>query len=333
MALTSPPDARTTAVTGVSPRAAVRRDTVYAPRRPLDLLRTLSILRRGRLDPTMHGEGSVVWCAMRTPHGVATLALRTQSSEIRAAAWGDNEHGAGAHAAEHALDLVPALCGEDDDPSEFNASRHPLIEAAARQHPGLRLTRTGAVFDALAGGVIEQKVTGMQAFGGWRYLVTRYGTAAPGPSPRPLFAAPTPEQWRRIPSWQWHRAGVEPAQSRRIAQLADRGERIEAAVHRAGAGEASEQILRSLPGIGEWTAAEIRIRALGDPDAVSFGDYHLAHEVGYALTGHRTDDDGMRQLLAPWSGHRQRVIRLIRASGVFEPRRGPRLAPENHRNR
>ena len=65
-----------------------------------------------------------------------------------------------------------------------------------------------------------------------------------------------------------------------------------------------------------WTAAETRIRALGDPDAVSVGDYHLAHEVGFALTGERVDDDGMLELLAPWAGQRQRVIRLIGASGV-----------------
>ena len=92
-------------------------------------------------------------------------------------------------------------------------------------------------------------------------------------------------------------------------------------------------MLTSLPGVGVWTAAETRIRALGDPDAVSVGDYHLAHEVGLALTGHRTDDAGMIELLAPWAGHRQRVIRLIFASGVAEARRGPRLAPEDHRRR
>jgi 3-methyladenine DNA glycosylase/8-oxoguanine DNA glycosylase len=92
-------------------------------------------------------------------------------------------------------------------------------------------------------------------------------------------------------------------------------------------------VLTSLPGIGVWTSAETRIRALGDPDAVSVGDYHLAHEVGYALTGTRTDDAGMVALLAPWDGHRQRVVRLLAASGVREPRRGPRLAPEDHRGR
>ncbi|MEE2814655.1 MAG: DNA-3-methyladenine glycosylase 2 family protein, partial [Actinomycetota bacterium] len=94
-----------------------------------------------------------------------------------------------------------------------------------------------------------------------------------------------------------------------------------------------DRVLTSLHGVGVWTSAETRIRSLGDPDAVSVGDYHLAHEVGFALTGHRTDDDGMLELLAPWSGHRQRIIRLIWASGSREPRRGARLAPEDHRNR
>ncbi|MGB4137958.1 MAG: DNA-3-methyladenine glycosylase 2 family protein, partial [Microbacterium sp.] len=105
------------------------------------------------------------------------------------------------------------------------------------------------------------------------------------------------------------------------------------ALLRATDGGARDRVLTSLPGVGPWTAAETRIRALGDADAVSFGDYHLAHEVGYALTGSRTDDAGMQELLAPWTGHRQRVIRLILASGVQEPRRGPRLAPEDHRRR
>ena len=102
---------------------------------------------------------------------------------------------------------------------------------------------------------------------------------------------------------------------------------------RSASGDDRDRVLTSLPGVGVWTSAETRIRALGDPDAVSIGDYHLAHEVGHALTGARTDDAGMIELLAPWAGQRQRVVRLIHASGVQEPRRGPRLAPEDHRRR
>lgn len=92
-----------------------------------------------------------------------------------------------------------------------------------------------------------------------------------------------------------------------------------------------EAALRSLPGIGVWTAAETLQRTHGSPDHVSFGDFHVAHLVGQALTGHRTDDAGMAALLAPWGGQRQRVVRLIAASGAKNPSYGPRLAPQDHR--
>ncbi|GAA5153259.1 3-methyladenine DNA glycosylase [Microbacterium pseudoresistens] len=306
------------------PLVSTPRETVHRPGRPLDLVSTVGVLQRGTKDPTMLVAHGTIWRAMRTPVGPATLALRMHSGEVRATAWGPG--------AEHALDSVPVLCGAKDDDDGFDPSPHPVVAEAARRNPGLRLTRTGAVFDALAGAILEQKVTSLQAYGAWRILVTRFGARAPGPTPRPMCAPPGPETWRVIPSWAWHRAGVQPPQSRTIVKAAARGDRVERALHAAD-GAARDALLTSLPGVGPWTAAETRIRAWGDPDAVSVGDFHLAHEVGYALTGSRTDDAGMLALLDPWTGHRQRVIRLILRSGVVEPRRGPRLAPEDHRDR
>lgn len=307
------------------PSTGAMRESVYRPSHPLNLLHTVGMLRRGPGDPTMVIDGGVIWRSQRTPEGVATLALRQVGGDVQARAWGAG--------ADSVLDSVPRLCGADDDPSEFDATRHPLIAAAHRRNPGLRLTRTDGVFDALACAILEQKVTGLQAFRAWRVLVSSLGERAPGPTPRPMFAAPPAAVWRSIPSWSWHRAGVEPPQSRTITRVAERGDRIVSAALRATTGDERERIFTSLPGVGAWTSAETRIRALGDADAVSVGDYHLAHQVGYALTGHRTDDAGMLELLAPWAGQRQRVIRLIGRSGVTEPRRGPRLAPEDHRGR
>ncbi|MFD5224532.1 DNA-3-methyladenine glycosylase family protein [Microbacterium sp. NPDC058342] len=301
------------------------RECVYRPAHPLDLMATVGMLRRGGTDPAMVIEGGRIWMAFRTDAGIATLCLRAGGGGVRATAWGP---GAG-----EALDQVPALCGADDDLSGFDVSSHPMLAEVARRNPGIRMSRTRRVFDALACAILEQKVTAMQAFGAWRHLVSRYGERAPGPTPRPMSAAPSSEGWRSIPSWAFHRAAVEPSQARTIARSAVRGPSIERAVLRASDGEARDRVLTSLPGIGPWTSAETRIRALGDPDAVSVGDFHLAHEVGYALTGRRTGDEGMLELLAPWAGHRQRIIRLIFASGVAEPRRGPRLAPEDHRRR
>lgn len=314
------------AVRDPRPHPGRPRETEYRPQHPLDLMRTVRIQQHGRNDPTMTVAGNVVWRASRTPAGVATLALREVSpGVIRGAAWGPGS--------EWALDQLPALCGADDDPTAFDASRHPLIARAHHRNPGLRLSRTDLVFDALVSAIFEQKVTGLQAFAAWRRIVTWRGERAPGPTPLPMFAPPSVDQWRHIPSWVWHRAGLEPPQSRTIVDVARRGDALVTAVQRAAEGEQIDRVLVTQRGIGPWTSAETRIRAFGDPDAVSVGDFHLAHGVGYALTGARTDDDGMLALLEPWAGHRQRVIRLIGVSGVREPRRGPRLHPEDHRDR
>ena len=305
--------------------AAAPLTMVYRPAHPLNLFRTVGALARGPKDPTMLVDGSTLWRAARTPEGVATLALRQSAEGIHATAWGPG--------GTWALAQLPDLCGASDDDTGFDVSGHPLLAEVARRTRGSRLTRTDLVFDALASAVIEQKVTSLQAFGAWRVLITRFGERTPGPTPRPMFAPPSIEGWLRIPSWAWHRAGVEPPQSRTIVRAAERGQRIADAVLAADSSNDRERVLTSLQGIGAWTSAETRIRALGDPDAVSVGDYHLAHQVGFALTGSRTDDDGMLELLEPWRGHRQRVIRLILAGGPREARRGPRLAPEDHRKR
>jgi 3-methyladenine DNA glycosylase/8-oxoguanine DNA glycosylase len=94
--------------------------------------------------------------------------------------------------------------------------------------------------------------------------------------------------------------------------------------------EEVDRRLRTIPGIGVWTSAEVRQRALGDPDAVSFGDYHVAKDVGWALTGTPFDDRELEAFLEPWRPQRGRVPALVAAAGLFRPRHGARLAPRMH---
>jgi 3-methyladenine DNA glycosylase/8-oxoguanine DNA glycosylase len=183
--------------------------------------------------------------------------------------------------------------------------------------------------EALVPAIIEQKVTGQEALGSFRRMVHRFGEPAPGEGVgRGLWVQPAPETVRMIPSWEWLRLHVDPARSRAVVRAAQVSRSLErTAVVPA---DEADRRLRSLPGIGVWTSAEVRFRAHGDADAVSFGDYHIAKNVGWALTGEEVDDDGLAELLEPYRPHRYRVQRLIELAGLSRPRRGPRMAPRRH---
>jgi 3-methyladenine DNA glycosylase/8-oxoguanine DNA glycosylase len=178
--------------------------------------------------------------------------------------------------------------------------------------------------------VLEQKVVGLEAFRAWRLLLRRYGLPAPGPAPAGLRVCPPAGTWAAVPSWEWHRAGVEGVRAATIRGAAKVAGRLEEIV--ALSADEADRRLRALPGIGVWTSAEIRQRACGDPDAVSVGDYNLPGAVGWALAGRKVDDAGMLELLAPYAGHRHRAARLIELSGIHPPRRGPRNSVRDYRS-
>jgi len=189
--------------------------------------------------------------------------------------------------------------------------------------------RSGLVLESLIPSIIEQKVTGHEAFDSFRTLIHRYGERAPlVGGERGLWVAPSAAQWALIPSWEWLRAGVDGARSAAAVGAAGAAGRLEQCV--ALTADAAERRLRAVPGVGTWTAAEVRHTALGDPDAVSFGDYHVAKNIGWALTGSEVDDAGLAELLEPYAGHRYRVQRLLELAGAMRPRRGPRMPTRTH---
>jgi 3-methyladenine DNA glycosylase/8-oxoguanine DNA glycosylase len=195
--------------------------------------------------------------------------------------------------------------------------------------PGLRLGATGRVWDVLLAAVLEQKVTGTEAHRSWRELCRRFGDPAPGPAPDGMRVPPTPTQLRAVPDWEWHRAGVDNARGRALRASATVAHRLERACELGGT--AGRELLRRVPGIGVWTAAEVAQRAWGDPDAVSVGDFHIPSVVGWALLGHELDDAGMLEVLAPYVPQRHRAVRYIEASGFRRPRFGPRFSPRDYR--
>ncbi|WP_285501770.1 DNA-3-methyladenine glycosylase 2 family protein [Actinokineospora sp. NBRC 105648] len=292
----------------------------WVPGFPLDLGTPLRPLRRGGQDPAFRQDDHGVWLTANTPGGPGTLRLRVAAGAVHATAWGAG--------AECLVDGVPELLGAQDDDRDFQA-HHPLIAEVRRSRPGLRLGATGRVWDALLAAVLEQKVTGQEARQSWRELARRFGVPAPGPAPAGMFVPPTPTAVLGIQDWEWHRAGVDSARRRAIIAAAQVAGRLERAAELRGV--EGRLLLRKVPGIGVWTAAEVAQRAWGDPDAVSVGDFHIPALVGYALSGRKTDDRGMLDLLAPYAPHRQRVVRYIEISGFRKPRFGPRLSVKDYR--
>jgi 3-methyladenine DNA glycosylase/8-oxoguanine DNA glycosylase len=244
--------------------------------------------------------------------------------EIRAEAWGDG--------ATELIDMLPRLLGSHDRPETFEP-RHPVLHAAARRNVGLRVPATGRVMESLIPAVLEQKVVGLDATAAWRRLVTRLGGKAPGPAPAQMRVPPAATTWAAVPSWEWHRAGVDPRRARAAqvcARYADKLER--AASSRPDDPGSVYRLLLALPGIGPWTAAQVGHRALGDADALPVGDYHLAKDTGWALTGAALAEDDVPEFFEPWRPHRFRVVRLLELTpGARAPRRGPRMPRQDYR--
>jgi 3-methyladenine DNA glycosylase/8-oxoguanine DNA glycosylase len=329
----------------------------WQPPFPVDLLRMLAVHRRGPGDPALRimADGSM-WRTALTPDGPGTIRVTTtrlaalaaaisagprqpplrmtvppqpavppqaggaRPPAIRAAAWGPG--------ASWLLRTLPAVLGAEDDPAGFDPV-HPVLHRVSRHLPGLRIGRTGLVMEALVPAVLEQKVSGVEAHRAWRRLMLKFGEPAPGPVPPGMRVFPPPQVWRRIPSWEWHRAGAEAVRARTIIGAAQLASRLEEIVSMPPA--EADRRLQSLPGVGPWTSAEIRQRACGDPDAVSVGDLHLPGVVGWALIGQVVDDAGMLELLKPYAGQRHRAASLLVAGGFGPPRRGPRMPLRDYR--
>ena len=269
---------------------ALPLETEYRPRHPLDLLRTVLYQRRGAGDPTMTIDGRRRSGALsRTPAG---------HRDARAARDGTRRHprrglGTGrrvgarpaARPVRRARRRVADFEAGTASPHRRRAPPQPGHAAAAA--PTSSSTRSRARSSSRRSRACRRSAPGGASSRGSasappaprrgrcsrRRPSTAGGASRPGPG-----IAPGSSRRRRAPSSQPRSAATRSCAPSRPPRT-----------ERRARARSSSACAASAP----WTSAETRIRAFGDPDAVSVGDYHLAHEVGFALTGSRVDDDGM----------------------------------------
>ncbi|MDG4766975.1 DNA-3-methyladenine glycosylase 2 family protein [Solwaraspora sp. WMMD406] len=287
--------------------------------RPPDRYRFAASVRSlsmGRYDPCARWIGDTFWWTARTPAGPGTLALRRHGTDLTAVGYGPG--------ADQVVAVADAVAGlRDDGADHFHqhlAKRHPVVGDVARRLSGVRLPATGQVFARTLRAVLEQKVTGVEAYRAYAATIRRFGTPAPGPAAG-LWVSPDPMVIAAAPYWLFHPLGIE----QRRAETLRRAARVATRLDGSGDPATATRRLTSLSGIGAWTAAEVVRVAYADADAVSVGDFHLPNTVAWALAGEvRGDDARMLDLLEPFRGHRGRVCVLLELAGLHAPRFGPR---------
>ncbi len=277
--------------------------------RPLDLRLTLGPARTGRGDPSTKLRSDHAIRATRTPSGPATLLLEVSDHELRARVWGEGS--------EWALEQLPRLIGEHDV-DDF-VTDHPLVADLHARMPGLRIGATQRVLEALVAAVCGQQVSAYEAKRAHRQLMEAWGEPAPGPPQFDLVVPPHPQVLASTSHQEFHTIGLERGRADVIRRAAARAATVEALVEESP--EEAEHRLRALAGVTLWTTALVRTVAMGDRDAVPVGDHDLKHLVAWVFTGERRGSDAqMLDLLEPFRGHRGRVLRLLKASGLGPPR-------------
>ncbi len=271
-------------------------------------------------DPTSRWTATSFTKAVLTPEGSGTMRLTWHGGgSTTAEAWGS---GAG-----WLVERAPHWVGLHDDVAGFDPALHPTIAAWTRRHPGIRLPAAGVIWQELLLVLLGQRVTTEEALKSWTRIVYAWGEPAPGQCE--LRLPPTPEVVASKTYVDFHRFNVERRRAEAILLAARRAKRLEEAAVMEPAD--ARVRLSALPGLGQWTATSVITATHGDPDTIVLRDYGLPTMVNYAFTGDArrvpADEGGdeiMCRHLAPWAGHRQRIVRLLYTVGVSPPRRGAR---------
>ena len=205
--------------------------------------------------------------------------------------------------------LVRLLVGSEPPPPQ-RAEHQTRATACFRRHRNLRIAGNGLVFIEAVKAVLGQRITGRDAALQWNRLVRASSEPLVHYSDLGLYRLPHPDDLRRISTSGFHQLGIEERRARTIRHLADLASRGH--LEDVASTPTLAARTRDVYGFGEWSVAVAGGNALGDPDALPIGDFHLKNTVSWALTGRpRGTDEEMIDLLAPYHGWRWWVTRCL----------------------
>jgi AraC family transcriptional regulator of adaptative response / DNA-3-methyladenine glycosylase II len=169
------------------------------------------------------------------------------------------------------------LFDTDADPAAIarTLGADPLLASDVIRHPGIRVPGAWDGFELAVRAVLGQQVSVRAATTIAGRLAAQFGTPVTGGAAlNRLF--PTPQQ---LMTAELERVGVLSSRARTIRLLAERLAAGTLTIEPTDPA-AVMTALRTIPGIGPWTAGYIAMRACGDRDAFLTGDLILRRAAG-----------------------------------------------------
>lgn len=270
---------------------------------------TFSVFRFGAIDPTVRLDGPQLVMTTTTPDGPAW----TVASPSGVTHGGDG--------CSVVCQRRPDPLGRRDDFCGLEAA-HPVVARLQRDFGDLRIGASGDVYKAALTATLGQRITAAEAVNQWARLCRRLPNPVETPTGT-LLAPPDPARLADLVPYELHTLGIEESRARTLIAVARVFRRT--GQHHVDPTAALRRLVAEVPRFGPWTRALVEAEALGNPDAVAVGDFHLKNVVAYALTGRpRGTDDDMLSALAPYAGHRGRVLSWLALGGIAAPKFGPR---------
>ncbi|MFY2558227.1 AlkA N-terminal domain-containing protein [Corallococcus terminator] len=214
--------------------------------------------------------------------------------------------------------------GADIEVIGAHLSKDPFLAPLVALRPGLRAPGAWDGFELAVRAILGQQVTVEAARRLANQLVVLCGEAPPEGLPSGLSRAfPSPE---RVVATDLSALGMPSARKASLKALAEAALADPLLFHPFGTVEEGITRLRSIRGVGEWTAQYIALRALRETDAFPASDVALLRSAATDAGARPTPED-LLQRAEPWRPWRAYAAQHLWAA---DPGLRPRLQEARH---
>ena len=298
--------------TGTAPGSGTGGSLRLAYRPPFDTAALLGFFAQRQFE-------GVEWAQPDDALLRRTVRLRTGTGEITgwlAARFDTARHQVLLDTSESLYPVLPqviarvrAMLDLDADPAAINA----VLHGAFPEGDGLRVPGVFDGFELAVRAVLGQQITVAAARTLGQRLVGRFGEPIETPWPGLHRLFPAPAVLACAEGHALGQLGIVRQRQAAIVALAQGVDSGQLALHPGADVAATTAALCQLPGIGDWTAQYIALRALRWPDAFPAGDVALHKALG--VQGQKNPARAATEVAAAWRPWRGYAVLRAWAAG------------------